>query len=251
MTAAVGHGLSAAALALMLSLALPAAAVGTAAGFSDDIAQRMRACTGCHGEQGRAAPDGYHPRIAGKPAGYLLNQLRNFREGRRHYRLMTQLLAPLSDDYLSEIAGYFAALDLPYPPPPAARGSPQQVARGEQLVRRGDAARDLPACADCHGDALTGILPAVPGLLGLPRDYLVAQLGAWRSGTRRAQAPDCMQQIAQRLAPDDVAAVSDWLASRPVPVPAKPAAASAARPPRGLACGGGDGLPAASNRGAP
>ena len=40
----------------------------------------------------------------------------------------------------------------------------------------------------------------VPGLLGLPVDYLNAQLGAWRTGARRAEAPDCMAQIAQRLA---------------------------------------------------
>ena len=50
MTDAVGRRLRRAALALMLSLALPAGAAGTAAGFSDDIAQRMRACTVCHGE---------------------------------------------------------------------------------------------------------------------------------------------------------------------------------------------------------
>ena len=28
------------------------------------------------------------------------------------------------------------------------------------------------ACASCHGSALTGVEPTVPGLLGLPRDYL-------------------------------------------------------------------------------
>ena len=78
------------------------------------------ACTGCHGREGRAAPDGYYPRIAGKPAGYLFNQLRNFRDERRHYELMNGLLALLDDAYLREIAAYFAALDLPYPPPLAA-----------------------------------------------------------------------------------------------------------------------------------
>ena len=43
--------------------------------FEDSIAQRSLACTHCHGAQGRAAPDGYYPRLAGKPAGYLYNQL--------------------------------------------------------------------------------------------------------------------------------------------------------------------------------
>jgi cytochrome c553 len=56
-----------------------------------------------------------------------------------------------------------------------------------------------------------------------------------------------MRQIALRLAPDDVAAVSDWLASRPVPVPATPAAASASRPPPGLDCGGSDSLRVSSS----
>ncbi|MCB2071660.1 MAG: cytochrome C, partial [Ottowia sp.] len=35
--------------------------------FRDDMAQRTLACTACHGEQGRAGPDGYYPRLAGKP----------------------------------------------------------------------------------------------------------------------------------------------------------------------------------------
>ena len=49
----------------------------------DSMAQRVLACTGCHGAQGRAASDGYYPRIAGKPAAYLYNQLLSFRDGRR------------------------------------------------------------------------------------------------------------------------------------------------------------------------
>src|SRR3954468_18494862 len=82
---------------------LPAALA--AAPFEDSMAQRTLACTACHGREGRAGPDGYYPRIAGKPQGYLYNQLLNFRDGRRHYGLMAGLLEPLSDEYLYEIAG--------------------------------------------------------------------------------------------------------------------------------------------------
>ena len=85
------------------------------------MAQRTLACTACHGKEGRAGPDGYYPRIAGKPAGYLYNQLLNFRDGRRHYGLMARLLDPLSDAYLLEIAQHFASLDLPYPAAACAR----------------------------------------------------------------------------------------------------------------------------------
>jgi cytochrome c553 len=194
------------------------------------------ACTACHGREGRAASDGFYPRIAGKPAGYLLQQLRAFRDGRRQYALMTTLLDPLSDDYLREIATHFAAIDLPYPAPQPATAPADVLARGRALVLEGDPARQVPACVACHGAALTGVQPALPGLVGLPRDYLNAQLGAWRTGQRRALAPDCMARIARALAPQDIAAVSQWLAAQPVPAPAKPAAALPA--PMPLDCGG-------------
>lgn len=191
--------------------------------FEDSMAQRTLACTACHGPLGRAASDGYYPRIAGKPAGYLYNQLLNFRDGRRHYGLMTELTAPLSDAYLLEIARYFSALDLPYPPPQPAQAAPAVLRRGEQLVRQGEPARGLPACVQCHGEAMTGVLPAVPGLLGLPRDYIQAQLGAWRAGQRQAHAPDCMRQVAQQLSGDEVTAVASWLAAQPLPTNTHPA----------------------------
>ena len=202
----------------------------------DSMAQRMQACTGCHGAQGRAASDGYYPRIAGKPAGYLYNQLLSFRDGRRQYTLMNKLLAPLTDEYLREIANHFASLDLPYPPPQRATGSVDALSRGEELVLKGDSVQRIPACVQCHGTALIGVAPAIPALIGMPRDYLNAQLGAWRTGNRHAFEPDCMAQVAKLLQPDDISALSQWLAALPVPAGAKPASALPAALP--MRCGG-------------
>jgi len=218
-------------LACLLGAAAPDAPAGTGgdrpgaapAPVRDTIAQRVLACTGCHGAEGRAARDGYYPRIAGKPAEYLYRQLIAFRDGRRRYPLMTGLLAPLDDAYLREIAGHFAAQDLPYPPAAPATADAATLARGRTLALDGDAARRLPACSRCHGDTLTGRGDSVPGLLGLPRDYLAAQIGAWRSGNRHADAPDCMAEIARRLDLRDVEAVAHWLAAQPMPERTHPA----------------------------
>lgn len=201
----------------------------------DTLAQRALACTGCHGKQGRAAPDGYYPRLAGKPAGYLYNQLLNFRDGRRDYGLMSELISPLSDAYLQELAGHFAALDLPYPPPQPATLAAPELARAEALIRKGDGTRQLPACTACHGERLTGTQPAVPGLLGLSRDYLNGQLGAWRNGQRQARAPDCMEKIAKALTDAEINAVTQYLAGHAMPADPHPAAALAAAAP--LSCG--------------
>lgn len=218
--------------------------------FEDSMAQRLLACTACHGDQGRAGPDGYYPRLAGKPAGYLYHQLLNFRDGRRHYGLMTGMVDPLSDAYLMDIARHFAALDLPYPAPAPATAPPALLRRGEALARQGDAERGVPACTQCHGTRLTGVVPDIPGLLGLPRDYLNAQLGAWQTGERRAHAPDCMAQIVQRMDATDVSAVAAWLAAQPVPVPSSPAAVLPAPPPGASRwrCGSAPAIQAAGER---
>lgn len=203
----------------------------------DTMAQRMQACVVCHGKEGRSTNQGYFPRIAGKPAGYLYNQLVNFREGRRRNATMAYLVDHMSDAYLREIAEYFATLDLPYPPPQTTGAPAAVLARGEQLVRQGDPQRGIPACSQCHGAAMTGVNPAMPGLLGLPRDYLLAQFGAWRSGLRHAVAPDCMGEVARHLSGEDVTAAATWLSSQPVTAGPAPAAALPAKLP--LACGSG------------
>lgn len=196
-----------------------------AAGTLDSVEERARACTFCHGAQDRSAPDGYYPRLAGKPAGYLLNQLRNFREGRRQYAPMVRLVDTLSDAYLAEFARYFASLEPQHRPPRTHLLDRATAVLGERLVREGDAARGIPACSRCHGERLTGVLPFIPGLLGLPPDYVNAQLGAWRTGLRKAHAPDCMSRIAGRLSTREISAISAWLSAQPVSNAARPAAA--------------------------
>ena len=200
-----------------------------------NIEKRLAPCMTCHGKQGRAASDGYYPRIAGKPAGYLYNQLINFREGRRvQYPLMSYTVQHLSDNYLREMAEYFSSLHVPYPAPAPVEATKEMLDTGRMLATKGDAARKIPACISCHGESLTGLAPAIPGLLGVPRDYINAQFGGWREGTRRSAAPDCMGQIAKQLNANEISAVSAWLASQTVPDYASPSTTKVKLP---VACG--------------
>ncbi|MCZ2495321.1 c-type cytochrome [Xylophilus sp. Kf1] len=235
------------ALLSMLALALASTAgaqpivdVGAATGAPGTdraarVAQAARVCSVCHGAAGVATNHGYFPRIAGKPQGYLYQQLLHFRDGRRHYAAMSQMLQVLDDAYLNEIAGYFAAQALPYPPPQTTGAAADVLALGARLVRQGDPARGVPACVACHGAAMTGVQPFVPGLVGLPRDYLNAQMGSFRNGHRRAAEPDCMARVMQPLTPADVTAISTWLSSQVLPVDTRPAASLPA--PMPMACG--------------
>ncbi len=224
---------------LLRILSLGAALVATSAmaapsSLPDTVEQRVAACIACHkaNEQG----DAFFPRIAGKPAGYLYNQLLNFKEGRRQYPMMTYMVEQLPDAYLREIAQYFSEQHAPYPPPAATSATPQMIERGRVLVHQGDPSRKVPACVACHGDAMTGVAPAIPGLIGLPRDYINAQFGAWRNQKRKAHTPDCMAEVANRLSESDVAAVSGWLAAQPADPNARPAASLPK--PLPMECGG-------------
>lgn len=222
-------------LALLVAGGLSLPAARAAGSLPDTIAQRVAACTACHGKEGRASTDGYYPRIAGKPEGYLFNQLTNFRDGRRQFPLMTYMLDHLSDAYLHEIARYFSEQHPPYPAPQPTEASAAVLERGRILVVHGDSSKKVPACIACHGQALTGVAPAIPGLIGLPHDYINAQFGAWKNGVRKAKAPDCMAQVTARLSLEDINAASSWLAAQTVPEGAIPAPALLAKLP--LTCG--------------
>jgi len=200
----------------------------------DTLEQRLIACAACHGKQGEGATKGeIYPRLAGKPAGYLYNQLINFRDGRRKYAVMNYMVGYLSDAYLQEIAEYYSRLKPPYPAPAAA--SQRTLERGRMLVVQGDRSRRLPPCTDCHGRELNGRAPAIPGLLGLSADYVSAQVGAWKAERRIAAHPDCMARVASLLTPEDISAVSAWLASQPAP--SKPPAVLLASVRLPLQCG--------------
>jgi cytochrome c553 len=218
-----------------------AALVAAPPAFGADagIAQRLAACASCHGERGEGVRGAeYQPHLAGKPAGYLFEQLRGFRDGRRSYAQMTWLVRFLDDGYLREIADFYAAQ------PPRTRAAAASTARladdarrrAEQLVTDGDPARDVPACAACHGADLGGLEPGIPALVGLPAEYVVAQFGNWRNGIRKAAAPDCMAEVAKALAPEDIRRVAEWLARQANVDGRRPASTGSFTPPR--ACSG-------------
>jgi cytochrome c553 len=73
--------------------------------------------------------------------------------------------------------------------------------------------RKAVACQTCHG--LDGIakLPDAPHLAGQPAGYLVRELNAYRSGTRRNEV---MSVVAKSLSDDDIRDLAAWYASIPI-----------------------------------
>jgi cytochrome c553 len=201
----------------------------------NSIEARVQGCVTCHGQSGQGTSNGYFPRIAGKPAGYLYNQLVAFRDGTRRYPPMNYLVAYLPDAYLREMAEHFARQRPPFASREQANVDAAALSRGEALVTAGDSEKGIPSCAACHGSGLTGMNPGIPGLVGLRSTYIAAQLTRWRVGERHAAEPDCMKRIAARLSDTDIAAVSAWLAGQAPPKDPSPESSNLVRMP--FACG--------------
>ena len=201
----------------------------------DSIEARVQGCVNCHGQSGQGTSNDYFPRISGKPAGYLYNQLVAFRDGERRYSPMNYLVAYMPDSYLREIAEYFSKQRPPFAALQAPPADAAITQRGQQLVTAGDASKGIPACVACHGVGLTGMEPGIPGLVGLRPTYIVAQLTRWRVGERHAAEPDCMKRVATRLVDSDVTAVAAWLSRQPPPSNPSPESSNLVRMP--LACG--------------
>ena len=96
------------------SALLSLGALGPCAGYAqptepapDTMEARVLACAPCHCAKGEGTNNAYFPRLAGKPAGYLANQLLAFHTGRRHYPPMNLSARLSSGGLLKEDSGLF------------------------------------------------------------------------------------------------------------------------------------------------
>jgi cytochrome c553 len=70
-------------------------------------------------------------------------------------------------------------------------------------------------CIVCHGVSGISNTPDAPHLAGQPRLYLVAQLKAYRNGTRQHAV---MNVIAKPLNDNDISSAADWFSAMTISV---------------------------------
>lgn len=97
--------------AVCLSGTLLAPVVAAPARDADTLRLQALAatCASCHGSQGHAVDAATVPGLAGQPAPYLVEQLKNFRSGARPATVMHQLAKGYSEAQIEQLAAYFAA----------------------------------------------------------------------------------------------------------------------------------------------
>ena len=166
----------------------------------------VQACVACHGQQGVAAPGGNFPNLAGLRADYIAKQLSDYRTGSRNHPLMATIAKALTEEEIGQLARYYGSL----PAPAVQLGSGPEAAR--TLDVRGENARALPACANCHGLQGSGEGALLPRLAGQPKSYFIDQMNAFRSGQRHNDDVGVMRAFAQRLTPQEIEALAGYYA---------------------------------------
>jgi len=170
------------------------------------------ACVTCHGASGQGQPAAGFPRLAGLNAAYLLRQLQSFHDATRVNPIMAPVAQQLSATDRQALAEYYGGLAVTnhdgQPPADA-----KSLVTGEALAQRGDWNKGVPACAQCHGPQGLGVGATFPQIAGQSPAYIVTQLQAWQTGTRKNDPMGLMHGIALKLSATDIGAVAVYYGS--------------------------------------
>ncbi|MGO9360028.1 MAG: c-type cytochrome [Xanthobacteraceae bacterium] len=184
--------------AVTLGMAL---VVCAAAANAESIEEKAQTCAGCHGEAGKPI-DPQFPIIWGQQLGYLYIQLRDYKRGDRKSDFMQPIAGTMEREDMLALADYFSKKPWPDLGQPRA---PKEVA--EKALR----ANSSIGCTGCHLDQFQGD-GTVPRLAGQSRDYLTKTIADFRSRAR-GNNPG-MTDLMLATAPDDLAALEEYLAGR-------------------------------------
>jgi cytochrome c553 len=193
----------------IFAAAISGAVVSNAAaptGNAESGAAKAAVCQACHGANGNSSNPEW-PSLAGLGADYIVEQLQNFKDGKRNNPIMMPMAAPLSAQDMADLGAYFDTLTNT-----GLEADPSYWQAGEKLYRGGDKARGIPACMACHGPTGRGNEPAkFPALRGEQSVYIAKQLNNYATGARPPGPGGIMPMIAKRLSPDDIRNVASYV----------------------------------------
>ena len=161
-------------------------------------------CTMCHGAQGLSSSN--VPNLAGQYPEVVIKQLHDYKSRKRTSSVMEALALGLSERDIGDLASYYAFL------PKARTAATTYDETLPALVRVGDPMRNIAPCISCHGgiDQKLG----APWIEGMPHDYLVEQLTAFRSGSRRNDSEAQMRNMARAMTSKEIEEISIFYARK-------------------------------------
>ena len=195
-------------MALSILLALSACNTAGPQGGDKVVDGTLHVCSSCHGLDGRSTSPTF-PRLAGQQHDYIVAQLTAFRDHTRAdphaHTYMWGMAATLSDPTIEGVAVYYAA----QPPASGTAGESASMAAGKKIFEEGIPNRDVPVCANCHGDKAGGD-GSIPRLAGQHPGYIEDQLANFAT---MARANEIMHANSLGLTPAEMSQVAAYVGS--------------------------------------
>ena len=155
-------------------------------------------CANCHGEGGNSVKSDI-PNLAGQNTQYIIEQVRQFSEGRRKNEFMEGLIKALNPDEKIGIVVFYSNQDVVHRPATDAA----LAAQGKTLYDRN--------CFRCHGEQGRGS-DKFARIAGQQAEYLSLSLKRYRSGTGPRVDP-LMAASTRNLSDNDIRALVAYVAS--------------------------------------
>ncbi|MBR7002635.1 MAG: cytochrome c4 [Neisseriaceae bacterium] len=198
--------------ALLVSLAATAATAAPDLEKGKEIAETV--CIACHAADGNSGIAIY-PRLAGQHAAYTAKHAKDIRDRVRTWSLaesMVAMVEAMTDEDIDNVSAFYEKqVSL------AGEADAANLKAGELIYRGGIAEQKVPACMACHGPNGAGIpaasaakdgVVAYPRISGQHKDYVVAQMQAFRSGER---VHNMMAPVATRLTDQQIDDVANYI----------------------------------------
>lgn len=171
-------------------------------------------CVACHAADGNSGISIY-PRLAGQHAAYTAKHAKDIRDKVRTWSLaesMVAMVEGMSDEDIDNVSAYYEKqVSL------AGEAEAASLQAGQLIYRGGVPDQKVPACMACHGPNGAGIptasrakdgVLAYPRISGQHKDYVVAQMQAFRDGSR---VHNMMAPIATRLTDQQINDVANYI----------------------------------------
>ena len=171
---------------------------------------KSAACGGCHGFDGNS-PIAMYPKLAGQNEAYIVKQVKDFKANTtRQNPIMFGMVAALSAEDAADIGAYFQSQSVKE----VAAFDETKLVAGRELYKGGNMQTGIPACQACHGPMGGGTAGiGYPQLGGQYVDYTLAQLKAFKAGSRSNDDKNLMRTIVEKMSEEDMVAVANYIAS--------------------------------------
>ena len=157
-------------------------------------------CANCHGEGGTSTKPSI-PNLAGQNPAYLLEQMRQFADGRRRNEFMEGMIRAMNSDEKIGMVLFYAAQEVTHKPATNAA----LAGKGQEYYGK--------ICFRCHGNVGRGN-ELIARIAGQQADYLRVTLKRYRDGTD-VRANSIMTPNTKSMTDADIEAVVAYVSSMP------------------------------------